>query len=440
MQPRLSRNPVSIAGVWLTTLSAFGFLVYIIVEWFGLVTSPYAGLFGFVAVPAAFLTGLLLIPLGMWREARRRRHGQAPWQWPTINLGRSRARRIVLAVALLTVVNVAVVTVAGFGAVHYMETNQFCGQVCHEPMHPQFTAHQQPPHANVDCVRCHVSPGAAGMVRAKMNGTRQAYEFLTGGFSRPIPSMPARNLPVAADTCAHCHFAGHPDRDITLVKHEYADDESNSDTPTTLLMFTGKIHWHARPDVTVEYIATDEKRETIPYIKVTEAGGKVTEYFAEKVTAPPPGTPRRMDCLDCHSRPAHRFSPAVEGTVDAAIAAGRISRALPFVRREVVTALKSEYPGQEAAADGIRRHLEDFYKSQPSISPSDLNQAIGSAQRLYELNVFPAMKITWGTYQSQFGHSELTGCTRCHDDGHTAKDGRAISGDCDFCHKEQDSK
>lgn len=438
--PSLARNPTSIVGIWLTTLAAFGFLIYLIVEWFGLVTSPYAGLFGFVAVPAAFLGGLALIPFGMWREAGRRRRGQTAWQWPTINLGQSRARRIVLMVAILTLANVGIVTVAGFGAVHYMETDNFCGQVCHEPMHPQFTAHQQPPHANVDCVRCHVSPGAAGMLRAKMNGTRQAYEFLTGGFSRPIPSSPARNIPVAADTCAHCHSSGHSQRDITLVKHEYADDESNSDTPTTLVMFTGKIHWHARPDITVEYVTTDEKRETIPYIKVTEAGGRTTEYFAEKVTAAPPGTSRRMDCLDCHSRPAHRFSPAVEGTVDDAIAAGRVSRALPFVRRELVTALKSSYPDQTAAAEGIRRHLEDFYKARPSISTSDLSQAIATAQRLYELNVFTAMKVTWGTYLSQIGHSELTGCQRCHDDGHTARDGRVLSGDCELCHKEQESK
>ena len=61
---------------------------------------------------------------------------------------------MVLGVLVLTVVNLAIVAVAGLGALHYMETDQFCGQVCHVPMKPEFTAHQLPPHASVDCVTC----------------------------------------------------------------------------------------------------------------------------------------------------------------------------------------------------------------------------------------------------------------------------------------------
>ena len=44
-----------------------------ILDAFGLLGSPYAGLFGFIVVPAFFILGLLLIPIGMWREGRRRR-------------------------------------------------------------------------------------------------------------------------------------------------------------------------------------------------------------------------------------------------------------------------------------------------------------------------------------------------------------------------------
>ena len=74
----------------------------------------------------------------------------------------------------------------------------------------------------------------------------------------------------------------------------------------------------------VEYVAQDEKREQIPYIRVTTSDGKVREYFAEGVT---PATSkvrprRRMGCLDCHTRPAHTFGASPERAVDAALGAG----------------------------------------------------------------------------------------------------------------------
>ena len=67
------RNPVSILGVWLTTLAAFAFIAYYAVDAFGLLAaSPYAGIFGFLCLPAVFVLGLLLIPIGIWREDWRR--------------------------------------------------------------------------------------------------------------------------------------------------------------------------------------------------------------------------------------------------------------------------------------------------------------------------------------------------------------------------------
>src|SRR6186997_2983525 len=101
---------------------------------FGLLASPYAGLFGFMIAPAVFALGLLLIPIGIWVEARRRRAGHPAWQWPAIDLGASRTRAIVTAVVLLTIVNLTLVTAASVGAIHYSESNTFCGQVCHVPM------------------------------------------------------------------------------------------------------------------------------------------------------------------------------------------------------------------------------------------------------------------------------------------------------------------
>jgi hypothetical protein len=40
-------------------------------------------------------------------------------------------------------------------------------------------------------------------------------------------------------------------------------------------------HWHADPAIRIEYVATDKERQTIPYVKVTNAQGRVKEYAIE---------------------------------------------------------------------------------------------------------------------------------------------------------------
>ena len=43
---------------------------------------------------------------------------------------------------------------------------------------------------------------------------------------------------------------------------------------------------------------------------------------------------------------------------------------------------------------------------------------------LYCQNVFPDMKVTWGTHPNHIGHMNYPGCFRCHDGDHAAKDGK----------------
>jgi hypothetical protein len=260
-----------------------------------------------------------------------------------------------------------------------------------------------------------------------MNGTRQMYEAVRGTFSRPIPE-PIGRIPTAVNTCANCHTPGRPERDLVRTSVTYNDDEKNTENVTTLTMQMRANHWHARADVIVEYVATDDKHETIPYVRVT-AGGKVTEYLAEGVTARPSGTLVRMDCIDCHNRPAHTFSPSPDRVVDAAIAAGGASRDLP---------LKTDYASHAASDAGIAQHFADFYRDAPTAPAAEVQRAVATAQRLYRQNVFPDMKVTWGTYLSKLGHIDAPGCFRCHDDGHKTPDGKsAVRQDCELCHKVQ---
>ncbi len=54
---------------------------------------------------------------------------------------------------------------------------------------------------------------------------------------------------------------------------------------------------------------------------------------------------------------------------------------------------------------------------------------------IYNRNVFPDLKVTWGTYPNNLGHTDFPGCFRCHDGSHTAANGKTISQDCNVCHE-----
>ena len=146
-----------------------------------------------------------------------------------------------------------------------------------------------------------------------------------------------------------------------------------------------------------------------------------------------------MDCMDCHNRPSHQVAATAERAVDAAMARGAIPSDLPYVRREAVKVLKAGYATEGAAMAAIAKGLGDFYRGSYeaiySTRRQDVDTAVAGAQQVYRRNVFPEMNVQFGTYPSNVGHIDFPGCFRCHDDNHTAKDGRKISQDCETCHK-----
>jgi hypothetical protein len=54
---------------------------------------------------------------------------------------------------------------------------------------------------------------------------------------------------------------------------------------------------------------------------------------------------------------------------------------------------------------------------------------------IYNRNIFPAMKVTWGLYPNNIGHTDFPGCFRCHDDAHASTGGAKITQDCNACHR-----
>lgn len=435
MKPLLAaalRNRIAAFGIALATASGVVFLFLFGLELLGLLHSPYSGILVFVLVPALFVLGLLLIPIGLWgrrRQALAATTGAALWF-----------------VTAATLVTIAILSFASYGAVEYSESQQFCGQSCHV-MEPEFVAHQSGPHGRVPCVACHIEPGAQGFLKAKLNGTRQLAHVVSGRYPTPIPSPPVVGIPNVHTSCEQCHW---PDRfigDVIKVVHEFADNEKNTETTTTLRMHVGGpisgtgggvgIHWHMNRGNQVEYVALDAKLEQIPYVRVSMRDGQVREYFADGVSSGDLiGKPRRhMVCIDCHNRPAHRFGTTPERSVDAALGARQISAELPFVRREAVRALTVDYSNREAAMTAIATSMRKVLEPRlGSASPAALQQAIEVTQNIYRTNVFPAMKIGWGTYNNQIGHMTTLGCFRCHDDNHKTAEGKVLGQECESCH------
>ena len=445
------RNTISLAGVVLATAGAVLFLVVFLADLFGLHTNPYIGIVCFLLLPGIFLVGLLLIPIGAW-TGRRRKHAPSGLQWPRIDLNDAGQRRAAILVLALTLANVVIVSLAAYRGIEYMDSVGFCGQVCHTVMKPEFAAYQDGAHSRVTCVQCHIGSGASWFAKSKISGTRQILAVTFHTYSRPIPS-PVENLRPARDTCEQCHWPEKFHGDVIRNVTEYGEDEKNTETVTTLQVHVGGgserlgvaqgIHWHMNVANQVEYIATDDKRQVIPWIRVKDRFGRVREYAAPGVKPEDlaKGERRLMDCMDCHNRPAHPMAATPERAVNELMARGEIPKTLPFVRREAVKALKIDYPTQDAAEQRIAQTLRDFYRTQYPDSymtkRQDVEKAVQNTTAVYRRNVFPEMRVQFGTYPNNIGHMDSPGCFRCHDDNHKTSDGRALTQDCETCHRIQ---
>jgi hypothetical protein len=193
------------------------------------------------------------------------------------------------------------------------------------------------------------------------------------------------------------------------------------------------IHRHLGLDI--EYVATDDTRETIPVVRLRTESGAMREFVAEGANAAAvAGRPlRRMGCTDCHNRPAHTFAFSPERAVDAAISRGAIPRGLAFIRREAIAAVSQEAASRDAGRDSVASRLNAFYASRAGTDRALLQRAVAGTQDVWLNNIFPAMNVKWGTYPNHLGHIDSPGCFRCHDD-RKAADGATIKQECELCH------
>jgi len=439
-------NWTSLIGGAITSASAIVLVGFWVVSFFGRggSSNPYLGILFDVFLPGLFIFGLILIPIGIWLRRRQLKAlGQIPSVYPQINLKDPVFRRGIEIVIVATAINFVIVGTASYRTVSYMDSANFCGQSCHV-MAPQWAAYQVSPHSHVACVECHIGAGFSAAVQAKVNGTKQLTEVTLGNYPRPILA-PLSVLRPARATCEACHSPTRFVGEKLLVKSNFADDEQNTESQTVLVLHLGGEDSLSRLSGIhgvhlnhMEYIATSGDRSTIPWVQRENSDGSETVFASSALNgAMPQGERRTMDCIDCHNRASHTFYTPEEA-INRAMADGSISTELPFVHKEGLELLKATYANQDDARAKIPAQLVAFYQtSNPAVltTKTALVKAAGDElATLYSQNVFPDMKVTWGTHPNNIGHMSYPGCFRCHDGDHVSKAGKAITQDCANCH------
>ncbi len=448
---RLVNNPVSLAGIFLIVMSATVGLPLVLMDFFAKKTNPYAGLILYMVLPVVAALGILVVLFGMaWERRRRVVRGMAAWQYPQLDLNNPAHRVTIFGLLAAGVALLVMASLTGYQAYNFTESVQFCGEVCHGVMKPEYTAYQYSPHARVACVACHVGSGAEYYVRSKITGSYQLYSVVFHKYSKPIGS-PVKSLRPAQETCEQCHwpakFFGAQQKTFT----HFLTDEKNSPWQITALLKIGGgdpkrgaasgIHWHMNIKNDIYYAASDEKRETIPYVKTVDPEGRTTEYMSTESPMSKEDLAkahlRRMDCMDCHNRPSHIFK-SPEEAVSQAMRTGRLDSSLPYLKREAMRLLAGSYATEPDAKAAIAKELPAFYeKSYAALfqkKRASIEQAATVVQQIFSENVFPEMKTNWQAHANHIGHLNSDGCFRCHDGLHKTSDGKVITNDCGTCH------
>lgn len=449
--PGLYRNYISFAGtaIALAALTCICFLIFL--ELNSATEQPYLALFTFMLFPAIMIFGIVIIFAGMLveRVRRRKRKPGEITAYPVIDFNNPRQRRTSLVLLCSGFLFLFISGLGSYRVFEYSESVTFCGQVCHV-MDPEFTAYNASAHSQVACVACHVGGGAEWYVRAKFNGMRQLYGVTLGSYDKPIHT-PVHNMRPASDTCAKCHSPEKFHGDVLKVFNHFGYDETNSLNQTRMLVKvgggnsksgeTGGIHWHMNLANEVTYIATDEQRQDIPWVRLKDANGTVTEYTAKGASFTPEqaeqAPKRRMDCIDCHNRPTHVYLPP-DKAVDNSFTANKLDPGLPFLKLKAVELLSGSYNTTDEAVSAISSGLDQYYKTAYPDIYASRKEAIGAAiteiQRVYQTYFFPEFKTDWRAHIDNIGHYRVQGCFRCHDGQHSSPEGKLIRNDCNICH------
>ncbi len=445
-------NPISLIGAALALVMLGSILIFFLMDVLGYTQSPYLGIFTYMLLPGVMVLGLFMIPVGIWLEKRRqRKHQGEARRYMVLDLNQNRHRTAVMVFTVGTMLLVVISAAGTYQAYTYSESVEFCGEICHVVMAPEYIAYQHSPHARVACASCHIGEGADWFVKAKISGSYQVYSVIFDKYPRPIET-PIANLRPARETCEKCHWPSKFSSDKKLEKVYYPIDTTGAE-PWMIQMdlkigggqselgHTEGIHWHMNTANQVSYITTDKKREVIPWIKSTNLKGETRIFRAvgfgmsdkdlKKLEE------RKMDCIDCHNRPSHIYYPPFR-TLNDAMYVGTIDATLPGIRGIASYAMTREFASTEQARQRIPELIRAEYRAaNPEIlttRKNDLERSIKQVVKIFSRNFFPEMKVDWKGYPNHIGHMYDVGCFRCHDNKHVSDDGKILTNDCSTCH------
>ncbi len=451
--PPMWNNFISYTGFFVSLMSMLLMLTFGLFSMISTHSNPYVDIIGYLVLPSVLIAGLAFILCGIfiksWRLKRTDPTQKLIFRFPRVDFNdpiQRRAAKVVLASCFILL---PVVGVSSYHGYHYTDSADFCAKACHAAMEPQATAYEYSAHARVSCAECHIGSGASWFVKSKLSGTRQVLAMWQDSFSRPIPPAITELRP-ARETCEKCHwpkkFFG---QQLRRIVH-YRSDEDNTRLEFDMLLKTGGgdesmgraegIHMHMALEGKIEYVANDDKLQDISWVRYVDRTGVASIYRNDGNPSSDPrpkGVIRRLDCMDCHNRPAHKFK-SPKAAIDIFLEVGRIDTTLPFIKREALAALVEPYPDRETAEREIGRRMLDFYKNQyPNVwdtRKASVKQAIDMTRLAYRKNFFPDMKVDWRTYPDNIGHKISPGCFRCHDGLHINQRGERLSHECSTCH------
>lgn len=329
---------------------------------------------------------------------------------------------------------------------NYTNSVSFCGTTCHT-MPPQYVTYLRSPHARVACVECHLGRDVITVqLPRKLQHTYTLYALLFKKYEYPIV---AKQMRPANEACETCHFPQKFSDDSLREIKSHQNDDKNTPSSIFLVMKIGGgtarqglgkgIHWHIENKV--QYYSDDPEHQTIPFVRVTDNNGKVTDFVdaASGFQLDPQKEKQlhNVDCIDCHNRVTH-IVPYPEQAIDTAMNSGLISSKLPFIRAKAVEILNKTYPVEQDGMTAINA-LQDYYRTTyPDVyanQQTDLTDALKEIKTIYQQTRFPDQKLDWTSHPDNTGHKNSPGCFRCHDGKHIATNSNEIIRlECNLCH------
>jgi hypothetical protein len=440
--------PLGVFGIILTTISICLMVMGFFIDLFDIINNPFVGVLTYMILPFCMIAGLLIIPLAVYLRNRKLKDSPITEETP-LNLKDHKDRRFVTVFVMLTIINVAVLIIAGYEGYRFTDSNYFCALLCHKVMEPEYSSYQRSPHSRISCVECHIGRGAEWFVQTKLSGIPMVFSTLSNNYNKPIPT-PVTDLRPAQGTCEKCHWPDKFHGKVVRKFYYFTNEKQENPTVKEVALHIGGrnpntgqfegIHWHVSKDVRIRYLAADRKLTRIASVKVNRPDGSKEEFKMGGLVREEGYEIqwRVMDCLDCHNRPTHVFQMPKD-IVDFGLLSRKLPPELQGIRDDSLIVLQRKYNRKEEAKRRIPDHLFALRGLRGEVQKDEkkIKEAANYLVEAYSNNIWPEMNIWWGTYKGHLGHQfeeEGYGCFRCHDDKHLSNNGQSISKECDLCH------